>query len=290
MAQARLRLLPRPLRAVKLGMVRSRSLAWRVRPDRAGDAEPGLRILLYHRVSEDRDPLAVTPARFAQQMGLLAGRGWAVVDLVAAAGALARGTLPPRAVALTFDDGYRDVAEHAVPVLERHGFAATVFVVPGAIDGGAPFTWYAAPPPLLGWDDIVDLDWSSPLRFEAHSMTHPNLLTLDDAAARWEVGESRAVLERRLGRRVEAFCYPAGLFGARERELVAGAGYRIGVSCEPGMNTAATDLLALRRTQVEGWDTPLDVRAKLGGAHDRPLPLRGVNRRVRYGAPAPRVR
>ena len=61
------------------------------------------------------------------------------------------------------------------------------------------------------------------------------------------------------------------------------AGYRVAVSCEPGVNLLQTDRFALRRRQIDSRDGLLDFRAKVGGGHDTPLPLRGVYRRLRYG-------
>jgi hypothetical protein len=101
---------------------------------------------------------------------------------------------------------------------------------------------------------------------------------------------SKASLEARLERPVLAFSYPSGLFGLRERGLVAAAGYRVAVSCEPGVNTSGSDRLALRRRQVDRRDGLLDFRAKLEGGHDSPLPLRGVYRRRRYGVGAGSLR
>lgn len=243
-----------------------------------------MRILFYHRVSDDRDELAVTPKRFREQMDYLAGEGYRVVDVVAAADLLDAADVPAKTVALSFDDGCLDVAEHALPVLAEHGFAATVFVAPAVTDGTASFSWYDRQPPLIGWDEMVELDREGPLGFEAHSLTHPNLTALDDEAAREEIAGSKGALEERLGRPVQAFSYPSGLYGDREARIVAEAGFRVAVSCEPGVNDGATDRFALRRRQVDARDTLLDFRAKLGGGHDSPLPLRGVYRHLRYGA------
>jgi hypothetical protein len=69
----------------------------------------------------------------------------------------------------------------------------------------------------------------------------------------------------------------------QSRRFVADAGYRLAVSCEPGVNQLATDRLALRRRQIDPRDRGLDFRAKLGGGHDTLPPLRGLYRRVRYG-------
>ena len=247
----------------------------------------GLRILFYHRVSDDDDPLAVSPRRFREQMELLVAGGYEVVDLATAVDLLERGLSPPRVVALNFDDGYRDVAENALPVLERLGFRATVFLPTGVIDGTASFLWYERQPPMLGWDEVVELDRGGTLRFEPHTVTHPNLLLLDDAASRFEIAHSKLELESRLSRPAQAFCYPAGLFGERERRFVAESGFRAAVSCEPGVNLPGQDLLTLRRRQIDPADRRLDFRAKVGGGHDTPLPLRGLYRRLRYGEGAP---
>jgi peptidoglycan/xylan/chitin deacetylase (PgdA/CDA1 family) len=257
-------------------------VAWLARASR--DSSPrGLRLLFYHRVADDEDELAVPVRRFREQMDFLAGEGYRVVDVPQLGALLDEGQVPDRTVGLSFDDGCRDVAENALPVLARHGFRATVFVATGVTDGRARFTWYALQPPLLTWDEVVALDRGGTLAFESHSVTHPNLLALDDERAAYEIAESRAELERRLGRAVTAFSYPTGLFGERELQLVEETGYDVAVSCEPGVNAPRTNRFALRRRQIDRRDSLLDFRAKLAGAHDTPLPLRAVYRRMRYG-------
>jgi peptidoglycan/xylan/chitin deacetylase (PgdA/CDA1 family) len=258
-------------------------MAWMARGGRYSPPR-GLRLLFYHRVADDdNDELAVPVRRFREQIDFLAGEDYRVVDVSQLAALLARGEVPDRTIGLSFDDGCRDVAENALPVLARYGFRATVFVATGVTDGRARFTWYARQPPVLTWDEVVALDGGGTLTFESHSVTHPNLLALDDERAAFEIAESRAELERRLRRPVTAFSYPTGLFGDREVRLVADAGYDVAVSCEPGLNLPTTNRFALRRRQIDRRDSLLDFRAKVAGAHDTPLPMRGVYRRVRYG-------
>jgi peptidoglycan/xylan/chitin deacetylase (PgdA/CDA1 family) len=267
---------------VKAALTRTRTVAWLVRT-RGVPADDGLRILLYHRVADDGDPLAVPPDRFREQMDFLAAANYRVVDVLGALAFLDAGPVPSRTIGLSFDDAFADVRDHALPVLEAHGFRATVFVTTGVTGGRHTFQWYDRQPRVLGWDDVVALDRGGTLRFEAHTVTHPSLLALDEAAARAEIRECRSELEARLGRDVSAFAYPAGLFGERERRLVAEAGYAAAVSCEPGVNLPGTDRFALRRRQIDARDGLLDFRAKVGGGHDTPLPLRGLYRRLRYG-------
>jgi peptidoglycan/xylan/chitin deacetylase (PgdA/CDA1 family) len=269
--------------ALKATATRARSRAWLRRTGGRPDGA-GLRILFYHRISDDRDELAVRPSRFREQMDYLASQSYRVVDVVEAADLLDRGELFTKTIGLSFDDGFLDLAEQALPLLAERGFRATVFVSPAVVDGWARFNWYRDQPPVLGWDEIVELDREGTLAFEAHTLTHPNLLTLRDAAAKEEIMGSKIALEAHVGRPVQAFAYPSGLFGVRERELVAAAGFRVAVSCEPGPNSRGTDRLSLKRHQIDARDTLLDFRAKLGGGHDEPLPLRSVYRRRRYGA------
>ena len=267
---------------VKASVTRVRSALWLGRSHGRAD-QSGLRILFYHRISDDRDELAVPPRRFREQMEYLARAGYRVVDIVEVAELLDAGETSERTVGLNFDDGYSDVAEHALPVLAEHGFRATVFVATGVTDGRASFAWYRRQPPLLGWAEIAELDRGGTLEFEAHTVTHPNLLAVGDAPAAAEIVSSKRELEARLGRPVTTLSYPAGLFGERERRLAAEAGYRVAVSCEPGVNLEGTDRFALRRRQIDARDRLLDFRAKVSGGHDTPLPLRGVYRRLRYG-------
>jgi peptidoglycan/xylan/chitin deacetylase (PgdA/CDA1 family) len=279
--------LPYPVKAT---VTRARSAAWYVRS--RGRSLSGLRILFYHRVSADRDELAVHPRMFRRQMDCLASAGYQVLDIGQVADLLERGETPERTIGLNFDDGCLDVAEHALPVLAEYGFRATVFIATGVTDGWASFTWYKEQPPLLSWKEIEELDRRGTLEFEAHTVTHPNLLAVNDGRAAAEIERSKRELEAHLARPVSALCYPAGLFGARERALAMQAGYRVAVSCEPGVNVPDTDRFALRRRQIDSRDTLLDFRAKVGGGHDTPLPLRGAYRRFRHGEgrPAPASR
>jgi peptidoglycan/xylan/chitin deacetylase (PgdA/CDA1 family) len=267
---------------VKAAVTRVRSALW-LTGSRGRASEHGIRVLFYHRVSDERDDLAVHPRMFREQMDYLAGAGYRVVDIVQVAELLDAGETPARTVGLNFDDGYLDVAEHALPVLAEHGFRATVFVATGVTDGRASFAWYRRQPPLLGWDEIAELDRGDTLEFEAHTVTHPNLLAVDELRAATEIENSKGELEARLGRPVTALSYPAGLFGERERRLAVESGYRVAVSCEPGVNLPDTDRFALRRRQIDSRDRLFDFRAKVSGGHDTPLPLRGMYRRLRYG-------
>jgi peptidoglycan/xylan/chitin deacetylase (PgdA/CDA1 family) len=262
----------------KAALVRGQALA---RVARGGPERPGLRILYYHRVSADRDPLAVTPDAFCRQMEALAASGQRVVDLYEIDDLrLAPGE---SAVALTFDDGYRDVLQEALPVLREHGFASTVFVVPGAIAGAAPFAWYpaGAMPPIAGWDELRAEERAGLVHFEPHTVTHPVLTLLSREDARREIAESKGIVELELGRTARIFCYPGGYYSPREVELVRECGFRAALTCEFGVNSAPFAHNELRRTIVERSDPLWLFRARLAGATDAPPPGRR-SRRVEH--------
>lgn len=100
-------------------------------------------ILLYHRIAAIRpDPyrLAVQPQHFAEQLEVLRKRAHPI-PLASLATALRRGSLPPRAIVVTFDDGYADNLYHAKPLLERTDVPATAFVTSGDLDRMREFWW-----------------------------------------------------------------------------------------------------------------------------------------------------
>jgi peptidoglycan/xylan/chitin deacetylase (PgdA/CDA1 family) len=272
---------PQAVGLAKAALVRGQALAGAVR---GGLPRPGLRILYYHRISAERDPLAVPPDAFRRQMEALAASGQRVVDLYE----IDDVTLEPgeAAIALTFDDGYRDVLDHGLPVLREHGFPSTVFVVPGAIAGVAAFSWYAAGemPPLAGWDELRAQERAGLVHFEPHTMTHPVLTAIPAEAARGEIAESKRAVESELGRPARIFCYPGGYYSPREVELVRECGFRAAVTCEFGANTAPFAHNELRRTIVERSDALWLFRARLAGATDAPPPGRRTRRVERVAA------
>jgi peptidoglycan/xylan/chitin deacetylase (PgdA/CDA1 family) len=265
----------------KAALVRGQALAGTVR---GGTRRPGLRILYYHRISDERDALAVTPAAFGRQMKALAASGQRVVDLYEIDDLALEAD--EAAIALTFDDGYRDVLEHALPMLREHGFPSTVFVVPGAIAGVATFSWYraGAMPPLAGWDELRAQERAGLVHFEPHTMTHPVLTTISLEHARSEIAESKQVVEEELGRPARIFCYPGGYYSPREVDLVRECGYSAAVTCEFGANAAPFAHNELRRTIVERSDPLWLFRARLAGATDAPPPGRRTRRVERLAA------
>ena len=215
----------------------------------------------------------------------LAAEGHRVVDLVEALDAARGGRHPAAHDRAHLRRRLRRPARHALPVLERHGFRATVFVTTGVTDGRLTFPWYETrQPPVLGWDDVVRARSPGDAAVRgAHG------LAPEPARARRRHGRRRdpRLPARAGGAPRPARCRPSPIPPACSATASAGWSPPRATPprsrCEPGVNRPETDRFALRRRQIDRRDRLIDFKAKVGGGHDTPLPLRDAYRRMRYG-------
>jgi peptidoglycan/xylan/chitin deacetylase (PgdA/CDA1 family) len=228
-----------------------------------GDAERTLRVLMYHKVNDFwPNPTAVPIAVFEEQMELLGELGYTPVSLDAVRNHYVGGVpLPPRAVLITFDDGYRDNLENALPVLRRHGYPAVVFVPIGFLDDIRPLPHEESlrllgiRNPTLHWDELAELE-AGGVRIESHGIGHRPLSDLDPAEATREIALSKLRLEERLGREVEAYAFVKGSLADYRPEhasLVQQAGYKLAFTSVSGANGPGTDPFRLRRYNIEPY-------------------------------------
>lgn len=212
-----------------------------------------LPILTYHSLDNSGSPVSVAPATFRRQLARLRGAGYVALPLGEALALLARPDEPRRRlVALTFDDGYASVREHALPALAPYGWRATVLPVSDYV--GRDNVWPSQPSfvpraPLLSWEGLAELaglGWE----IAAHTKTHPDLTRLDDDALEAEVVDGAARLEQHLGRPVKTFAYPYGKLNPRVRAAVQRR-YDGACSTAMGLANRTSDRYALER--VEMW-------------------------------------
>jgi peptidoglycan/xylan/chitin deacetylase (PgdA/CDA1 family)/glycosyltransferase involved in cell wall biosynthesis/CelD/BcsL family acetyltransferase involved in cellulose biosynthesis len=188
-------------------------------------------VLCYHAVSE-RWPsaIAVTPGALERQTRTMLELGYAPATFHEAVAA------PPAAktFAVTFDDGYRSTLEHGLPVLERLGVPATVFLPTAFIDAGRPLVWpgnarwrggrFDAELDPLSWDEVrrlVAAGWE----IGSHTRSHPNLAALGDDELENELTESRARCEAMTQTPCLTLAYPFGRASERVKERTRAAGY-----------------------------------------------------------------
>ncbi|MGH7718830.1 MAG: polysaccharide deacetylase family protein [Gemmatimonadaceae bacterium] len=228
-------------------------------------------ILCYHKI-ERRLELGVTrlsPRRFARQMERLARDGWHTAGLEQVAAA-ARGERPPgaREMAITFDDAYRGLREHAFPVLEALGFSATCFVITDY--AGRLNRWDVA----YGGRRFAHLAWRDMRRwqdrgisFASHTATHPRLTWLPEREVRSELERSRRDIAGALDVQTTALSYPFGAAGAREQRLARESGYGCGFVLSGGFSreNGESAALAISRLPVYMWSPPRPAVSILRG-------------------------
>ncbi|MEU8545228.1 polysaccharide deacetylase family protein [Streptomyces sp. NPDC048717] len=217
-------------------------------------------IAMYHSVADPSDDpyrVTVSPTRLARQLRWLAGRGLRGVSvrelLTAAAAGRAAGL-----VGLTFDDGYADFLDTAVPLLRGYGFTATVYVLPGRLGGDNGWDALGPRKPLL---DAAGIRRAAAAGMEigSHGLRHVDLTGADDATVAAETRRSRELVAEITGRAPEGFCYPYGAVDPRIVRAVGRAGYRYACAIDPG---PLSGLYTLPRVHIGETDTSWRLAAK----------------------------
>ena len=162
-----------------------------------------------------------------------------------------RGERSGRIAVITLDDGYADNMESALPILQRHGFSATCYVVSGSI--GQYNQWdderLGVRKPLMTVQQLRD--WRrGGMEIGAHTASHPRLTQCSDAQLRDEIHGSKGMLEDHLGVPVTQFCYPYGDADNRVASVVREAGFAAATTTRRGRASAGMDLWQLPRVQI----------------------------------------
>jgi peptidoglycan/xylan/chitin deacetylase (PgdA/CDA1 family) len=215
-------------------------------------------ILMYHVIATPKPgtpdgELWVPWRRFATEMSALARAGYHAVTLDAVYRAWhRRGSLPVHPIVISFDDGYASQYQHARATLDRLHW-------PGVLDlevhdvglkGGLSRTQVAR---------LVGDGWE----VAAHTLTHPDLTTVDAAQLRREVAGSRRWLQQAFDVPVRFFCYPAGRYDARVEAAVRHAGFAGATTTQPGVASPRDDPFALPRVRVAPEQTPAQLVREL---------------------------
>lgn len=230
--------------------------------------QTGVPVSMYHKIAQPPagvrlKGLYVPPERFALQLDELHQAGF----VSCRPGAARDGNGPQRRMALTFDDGFRNVWENALEPLAARRFSAIQFLVANFI--GRLNQWEMREgevrEPLM--DAAQVRDWlRAGHRIGSHSLSHPYLTRLSMRDAREEIVTSKKKLEDTFGVPVEDFCYPYGNWNEKVRELVVEAGYRAACAADFGVNTPAVSPFSLRRIIVRHPTRSLKVlKARLLG-------------------------
>jgi peptidoglycan/xylan/chitin deacetylase (PgdA/CDA1 family) len=234
-------------------------------------------VLMYHSVAPyDHDPHLVTvrPQRFEQQLRWLHRRGLRGASMRELLAARRHGT-GRGLVGLTFDDGYADFFEHALPVLTRLGFTATVFVIADLV-GGANYWDRPGPHKALMTAKEIRHIAACGMEIGSHSRRHVSLTSINPDDLTAEVSGSRTILQEVSGQQVSGFCYPYGHVDARAVDAVRAAGYHYGCAI---WRSPLTGVHALARSYIGDRDGSVRLLAKWYRHHLHSRPTLGLARR-----------
>jgi peptidoglycan/xylan/chitin deacetylase (PgdA/CDA1 family) len=248
--------------------------------------DPGVRlpVLCYHRVGP-ADPdrrsafLTIPTEKFARQVQWLDRRGYHAIRSADWAAWCTEGKpLPPRPVLITFDDGYADVAEHALPILERHRMTAVIYLVTARLGG------------TNAWDEpngypsrrLMDADqvkhWAARgIEFGGHSRRHVNLTTLSPGELEAELRGCQDDLAALLGAPADSFAYPYGETNPAVRAATRSL-FKLAVGTAEGINDARGDLHELLRTYMLPHELMVDFSSRVRRGYSV---LRKVQERIR---------
>jgi peptidoglycan/xylan/chitin deacetylase (PgdA/CDA1 family) len=239
--------------------------------------KPSIPILMYHSITDEDEAkvhayyrTATSPSVFTQHMHYLHDLGYSTINLADAVSLLQNGGSTKKYAVVTFDDGYADFYTQAFPALSRYGFTATVFLPTGYI-GTVPVQFKGKD--CLTWSEVRELRKYG-ISFGSHTVTHPQLSTLDASTVRSEIVNSRKAIEDNLGESVDSFAYPFAFpeenssFVRMLRNVLLESGYHQGVSTRIGTARQQEDRYFLRRLPMNSLDDIPLFDAKLEGGYD----------------------
>jgi peptidoglycan/xylan/chitin deacetylase (PgdA/CDA1 family) len=237
----------------------------------AGRLPTGFPILAYHSVADDvgRDVETVSPTAFASHAQWLSDHGIRGVSVSELVDHMQGRAGPARVVGLSFDDGYKDNISTAFPILQRHGFAATVYVATAYIGGESRWnaTDYIGHRPMLSAEEIRTLCVGG-IEIGSHSHTHADLTRLDQRESDRELEQSRDALGEIVGRPVRGLAAPFGRANTALAQRAAQAGYQhLVIGGRFLANAATSDPFALRRITIGREDSLREFARKVSGAY-----------------------
>ena len=215
-------------------------------------------ILMYHYLSAPppdaniyRKDLSVSPELFAAHLDAMQGAGYTTVTLYELIAHLTQGApLPEKPVIITFDDGYRDVYENALPLLRERDMVATFFVVTDFVDEERP--------EYVTWDMAREMQ-DAGMKIESHGRNHVSLQGKDHDYLVWQALGSMETIEYEMGSRPRFVSYPAGEYNQDVANLFASAGYWAGATTVQGATHSSDALFDLNRVRVRGTTTPEEL-------------------------------
>jgi len=230
-------------------------------------------ILTYHNfTTEESSSYQININKFSSQMDYLATHDFSVISMSELVAGLTSGVLPPKPVVITIDDGYKSTYTLAYPILKKYHFPAILFIYTDFIEKNSH---------SLNWGEIREMVKNN-IEIGSHTISHCNLIKLKEKETnesylnriRREIFLSKEILENEIGKEVQFFAYPYGIYSPQVIQLVVQAGYK-GIFNVNSMNNINTDfkLFSLNRQIIFGQNS---LDSFIGILSQRTLPTTEV--------------
>lgn len=201
---------------------------------------PRVPILLFHHIDRHRGKWHVTPQQFEKELAYLARAGYHTISMDTYLDAIQNNaTLPTKPIILTFDDGYQDNFDNAIPLLQKYGMTGTFYVISGMV-GNAAF---------MTWGELMTMEKDG-MEIGAHTVHHPFLTRLPILKALSEIWLSKRDIQNHLGVDVRTFAYPYNDRNATVEELVRMSDYRDAVVVGPHRGDVYDDTFMIHRITI----------------------------------------
>ncbi len=212
--------------------------------------------LLYHKIDLPTADVKIrgaftAPQKFERQIAYLKKKGY---EFYTASELIkfyrANGEFPSKAIAVTFDDGWKDNYQHAFPVLKKYGEKATIFLVTSCIGQNTDRVTAEGEGRRehLSEKDILEMSQNG-IEFASHSLSHALFNQIGNEEIEREVTESKKIIENLTQKECSAFAYPAGFFTDFAKEAIKKAGYEAAFSTVYG-DENNFDIYALNRVEI----------------------------------------
>ncbi len=226
-------------------------------------------ILTYHSIDTSGSVVSVSPGEFAWQMRYLKEFGFETVLLKDYLSDLsAKRFTSGRVAVITFDDAFRNVHEHAFPVMQEIGFTGTVFVPTDHVGGTPVWRMESGLPvsPLMDWSELGAM-LETGFDIQSHTHSHRSLATLNTPEIEQEIEQSRRAIETNLSHQVALLAYPFGEYTDIAIDQLKKSGFSGAVTVEFGLNPPGADPFRLKRVGSAYFSDHATFRACIWGMY-----------------------
>lgn len=212
------------------------------KPVRKDPNPTNIPVLMYHSIAyEAGNDLRVPKEKLREQMQIIKDNGFTPITLDELYSHFNdSAALPQKPIVITFDDGYKDNYENALPVLKEFGFKATVFVITCQTDDSTDFMTSA---------QLKEMN-ANGIDIECHTVTHPHLKELSYDKQLTELKASKEKLEKMLNKKIDYIAYPYGSYNNDTVKLTKSLGYKMAFTTNEGQANKDQGIFTLDRMYI----------------------------------------